>query len=148
MTLRSTTLACLVLTAPLAVKAESLATSASSTASSATSSASESLRGSSNSSSPDRTAAGEYRVTEVAALADKPGQVRLTLEPVAQRDGAGTLWLDLPQQTAQQHGVAVGVVVAARARPYGLEFAQGEPRQPFFLVLDDTWYREMQSRAL
>lgn len=144
------TLVCLALAAPFvpAAFAESFASSASSTASASVGSLSDSLRGSSDSSSPNRVAAGDYRVTDVAAVAEKPGVVRVTLEPVAARDGAAPFRLDLPQPLALERGIAPGAIVAARERPYGVEFAQGEPRQAFFLVLADDWYREMHSRAL
>jgi len=39
-------------------------------------------------------------------------------------------------------------VVHARARDYGFEFAQGTPRQAFFLVLRDEWLRELQTRPV
>lgn len=144
------TLACLVLTVPLAgtAFAESIASSASSTASASVGSLSDSLRGSSDSSARDRTTAGDYRVVDVAAVADKPGVMRLTLQPVPAREEASTLLLDVPQAVVQQHAVAAGTMVAARERPYGIEFAKGEPREPFFLVLADDWYRELHSRAL
>lgn len=145
------TLACLVLIAPLAatVHAESVASSASSTASASVGSLSDSLRGSSDSSARDRVATGDYRVTEVVAVADKPGTLRVSLEPVDAAAGAQQPFrLDLPQQLALEQGIVPGAVVAARERPYGIEFAKGEPARPFFLVLADDWYRELQSRAL
>jgi hypothetical protein len=144
------TVACLALIAPLATlsHAEGSASSASSTASASVGSLSDSLRGSSDSSSPNRVAAGDYRVVEVAAIADKPGTVRVTLEPVRAADGAQPFRLDLPQQLALEQGLAPGALVAARERPYGVEFAKGEPARPFFLVLADDWYHELQSRAL
>lgn len=144
------TLVCFALIAPLAAPsfAESFASSASSTASASVGSLSDSLRGSSDSSSPNRVAAGDYRVIEVAAVSDKPGTLRVTLEPVSANGGAQPFKLDLPQQLALDQGIAPGAVVAARERPYGVEFAKGEPAQAFFLVLADEWYRELQSRAL
>lgn len=128
--------------------AESFASSASVGSSASIGSVSDSLGGSSNASSPNRQAAGDYRVIDVATVADKPGVLRLTLQPLAAQAGTVPMRLDLPQQVAQQHGLATGLVVGARERPYGLEFAKGEPREPFFLVLDDAWYRELHSRAL
>lgn len=138
----------LIAAASMPALAESFASSASVGSSASIGSVSDSLGGSSNASSPNRQAAGDYRVIEVAAVAGKPGMLRLTLEPLATRADAAPLRLDLPQPVAQQHGLAAGMVVAARERPYGLEFAKGEPREPFFLVLDDAWYRELHSRAL
>jgi len=128
--------------------AESFASSASVGSSASIGSVSDSLGGSSNASSPNRTAAGDYRVIDVAAVAGKPGVLRLTLAPVAAAAETAPLRLDLPQALVQQHALAAGSVVGARERPYGLEFAKGEPREPFFLVLDDAWYRELHSRAL
>jgi hypothetical protein len=36
-------------------------------------------------------------------------------------------------------------VVLARQRPYGYELARADTRTAFFLLLDDPWYRELQS---
>lgn len=143
------TLACLALIALAApAGAESVASSASSTASASIGSLSDSLRGSSDSSSPNRVATGDYRVTDVAEVADKPGTLRVALEPVGAQDGGVAFRLDLPQQVALDQGLVPGAIVAARERPYGVEFAKGQPAQPFFLVLAEPWYRELQSRAL
>ena len=44
--------------------------------------------------------------------------------------------------------MAAGQIVAARQRPYGVEFAKGDTGKAFFLVLHDAWYRELQSNAV
>lgn len=128
--------------------AESLASSAASTASSAVGSLSNSLTQSSNSSSKtNNVAEGDYRIIDRATVAERPGTVRLTLQPLQGGADAGfALWL--PEPVAQQAGLVAGGTVTARQRPYGVEFAQGEPRQAFFLVLADDWYRELQTTAV
>lgn len=143
------TLACLALLHAAAAPAwaESLASSASSGASASVGSLSDSLRGSSDSSSPNRVAEGDYRVIDVALIDAKPGLLRVTLAPAA-AEGGQTLTLDLPQPVAQASRLVPGAIVAARSRPYGIEFANGQPQRPFFLVLADEWYRELHSRPL
>lgn len=133
------------LAAPAA--AESLASSASSAGSASSGSVSDSLKGSSNSSSPNKVAEGEYRIDGIAAVAEKPGFVRLTLHHAAQ---PGTeLLLDLPEKTATLAALTVGGRVDARQRPYGIEFAKAAPgREAFFLVLADDWFRELPSRPV
>jgi len=131
-----------------AALAESLASSASSAASQSVGSSSESFRASSNSSSTDnRTANGRYRVDAVVAVADRPGRVRLDLTPL---DGPadGAFGLELPELVRAEAGIAAGTVVAARPRPYGVEFALAETRQPFYLVLEDAWYRELAAHRV
>ena len=44
--------------------------------------------------------------------------------------------------------LAPGDIVTARQRPYGVEFASGATQQAFFLVLNDDWYRELQTNAV
>ena len=44
--------------------------------------------------------------------------------------------------------LAVGERVNARERPYGLEFAHGEPLQAFFLVVHDEGARELRTRPV
>jgi hypothetical protein len=106
-------------------------------------------------------AEGDYRIVEVAALAERPGMARLSLHPVASADAGqgladprdtpspdGAFDLVLPLRVVRQALLEPGRVVTARPRPYGLEFAQGEPRQAFFLVLDDDWMRELAPKAV
>lgn len=125
--------------------AESSASSAASTASTSVASLSTSITQSSASSSRNnRVADGDYRVIETAELAGRPGTVTLTLQPVA---GAADEGFDLhvPAPLAAQEHLVAGATVHARHRPYGIEFARGEPRRAFFLVLADAWYRELQT---
>lgn len=133
--------------------ADSLASSASSAGSASLGSVSNSLTGSSNSSSPNTPVAeGDYRVIEVAALAERPGMLRLQLQAVAPRTDGGSIWLTLPQQALAQRALLPGDVVSARHRPYGVEFAHASraahQREAFFLVLADDWMDELAPRAL
>lgn len=128
-----------------AAAAESSASSAASTASTSVASLSTSITQSSASSSRNnRVADGDYRVIQTAELAERPGTVRLTLQPVAGRPDEGFDLL-VPAPLAAQEQLVAGSTVRARHRPYGIEFAQGEPRRAFFLVLADAWYRELQT---
>ena len=150
--LAAVTLLCL--SSALPCSAESLASSASSAGSASLGSLSESVKGSSNSSSPaDKVAEGDYRVIEVAAVAERPGMLRVTLQAqAAARDGEGPLWLVLPQQALGQRELVPGDTVSAKHRPYGIEFARvargGAAREAFFLVLADDWINELAPRAL
>jgi len=131
-----------------ALAASSAASSASDSLSTSVGSVSNSFGASSESSDrPARTADGDYRVTEVAAAdGAQPGMLRLTLAPAA---GEGEAFaLVLPQKAAEAGGVAVGQVVKAQNRPYGVEFAHAGTKQPFFLVLEDDWYRELASNPV
>lgn len=134
----------------LPAAADSLVTSSAvggSSASSAGSASSASLGTSSDSSSPDKKVAeGPYRIVEVARLPERPGEVRLTLR--AEADPGSEVVLHVPQATFDQSGLGAGATINARHRPYGLEFASADTRQPFFLVLDDDWYRELPSRPV
>ncbi len=146
-------LACTVLlygVATVPALAGSSASSASSEGGSASvGSLSTSIQKSSNSSSKGTdVAAGEYTVIEVAAAPDRPGTVRVTLQAVADSSADGEFFLYLPQAAADQGQLAAGQIVTASPRPYGLEFAKGEPRLAFFLVLGDDWYRELQTRVV
>ena len=137
--------------------AESLASSAASTASFAASSASNSLEASSGSSSKGTTAAaGDYRIEAVTVAADRPGMVRLALQPTGNaeqrapfvNDERQPFVLVLPQRTAEEQGLARGDTVSVRERAYGFEFARADTRQAFFLVLADVWQRELDARPL
>ncbi len=136
----------LALSVAPAVAASSASSAASDSLASSVGSVSDSFRGSSNASSPGgRTAAGDFRIVEVVALAERPDRARLVLEAVAGNEAPG-FTLELPQQTVAREGLTAGLVIAARPRPYGVEFALAadrSPRRVFFLVLEDAWYREL-----
>ena len=134
----------------LACGAALAAGSASSTASAGSSASVGSISGSidtsSNSSSRGgNVAAGPYQVIEVAAVADRPGVLRVRLQALA----GGAEWaLTLPQATAEQARLVAGDTVDVRTRDYGLQFARADTQQAFFLVLHDTAWRELQSRPV
>lgn len=124
--------------------ASSTSSAASEGVSTSVGSLSTSVEGSSNSSSRgDKVADGDYTLIEVAEAPARPGQVRLTLQGEGQ-----TLFLYVPQETVRLGGLATGQVVAARKRPFGVEFAAGEPRRAFFLALLDGWLPELQTRVV
>ena len=134
--------------------AEGVASSASSATSSAGSaslgSSSNSIGDSSRASSPDRqTADGDYRVIDVADADAKPGVMLLRLR--ATQGEAHEFTLKLPREALGRRGIAVGDVVHARNRAYGVEFARAnaaQVREAFFLVLADDWHKELDARAV
>ena len=136
--------------APCAVASTQSASSASSVASESVGSVSTSIEKSSASSSPGkRVAGGDYRIIHMAQAAERPGMWRLNLQAVAGSGGQGEFFLYLPQAVLDKTpALAEGAVVTARERPYGLELSQGSRREAFFLVLDDEWQRDLQTRAL
>lgn len=140
----------LSLAAPVALAGPSSASSAASdSVGTSSGSASTSSEASSDSSTSEKkTAAGDYRVAEVTETAARPGLLRLRLQALDEQRRGYEFFLYVPQQTAQDHGVARGQVLTARARPYGLEFAQAQAGTPFFLLLDDDWQRELSTRPL
>jgi len=131
--------------------AESFASSASSAGSASSGSASDSLNTSSKSSTGTKTADGDYRVIEVAALADRPGMLQLTLQGTAAVGQEREFTLRLPRHALEPRGIATGDIVNVRNRDYGLEFARTDERavrEPFFLVLSDDWHRELEPRPV
>ena len=138
--------------AALADSTSSAASSTSASLGSSSTSLGKSSDGSS--SSKDKVAQGPYTLVEMVALADQPDQVQLRLAPVAAAN-TGTpaptgFTLTLPRETAERARLAVGQVITAEHRPYGLAFATGATgaQAPFYLVLDDAWYRELASRPV
>jgi hypothetical protein len=130
-----------------AARAESIASSAASVASSTASSASDSLGASSNSSKrTDKVAEGDYRIEAVAALAERPGTLRLTLQHVARAGDDGRVLLDLPAQAAA--GLAAGALLQVAQRDYGFAFTREREAAPFFLVLADDWHQGLAARPV
>ena len=129
--------------------ADSAASSASSAGSASSGSVSDSIGASSNSSNGDRrrVAAGQYRVIDVAQAPAKTATTRVTLRAVAS-DAATEFWVDVPDRALAERRVGKGEVVQVNERVYGYEFAYGDDKKPFFLALQDDWYRELASRKV
>jgi hypothetical protein len=126
----------------------SSASSASSTASQSVGSISGSIQRSSNSSSGNTVAEGDYRIIEVAEVPDQPGTVRMKLQAVKDIGADGEFFLYVPHQVVEQGRLAAGAVVTARNKPYGMEFAHAQTLKGFFMALKDDWYRELQTRPV
>lgn len=150
-------LACVALLCGMAGLPAAAASSAASSASDSIATSMGSVSGSierSSTSSTTTTAAieGEYRIVEVATVAERPGTLRLKLQAMAERgsnrDAGADLFLYLPQAAADQGRLAANVIVTAHLRPYGTEFTHGQTRQAFFLVLSDDWYQELRANAV
>lgn len=144
------TIALLLGTATVPVLAASSASSASSEGSSASvGSVSGSFEASSNSSSQGgKTAQGDYRIVDVAAVPERPGMQRVALQSVADDGPQGAFVLILPQATLDRTPLGAGQVITAKPRSYGVEFALREAQAPFFLVLDDARHRELNIRPV
>ena len=135
----------------LATVSANAGSSTSSAASESVGSSSTSIQKSSDSSSgKDKVAQGQYQVMDMAALTDQPDRVRVRLQGLTATQ-TQEFFLILPRQAAERGQLAAGRIVEAQQRPYGLAFAaldsQGDAT-PFFLVLDDEWHRELESRPV
>ena len=128
----------------------SIASSASDSVSRSSASISDSITGSSHSSSPDnKQVKGDYKVIDMAEVADRPGMVQLHLQPVAAAATADDeLLLLLPREAAAQGHVSKDVVITALQRPYGIEFASGQPHTAFFLALANDWAGDLNTAPL
>lgn len=125
--------------------AASFTSVASSAGSASSGSVSGSLRGSSKSSTHDeKTAGGDYRITDVAQVPDRAGFQRVTM----QSEDGQRLVLDLPAKVSRQQRLVRGDLVHAQRRVYGLEFSRGDTRDAFYLVLADDWYGELATRPV
>lgn len=128
--------------------ADSVASSASSAGSASSASISDSIGGSSNSSNRDRrVTAGDYKVIDIAQAPGKAETTRLTLRPVVGTQ-AQEFTLDVPNRALAARSVDAGAIVHVNERVYGYEFAYADTKQPFFLALQDDWYRELNSRQV
>lgn len=90
-------------------------------------------------------AQGEYRVTRVAD-AGEAGRKEVTL--VAVDGGSEEHTYSLPDQAVASGALAVGQRVSAQERPYGVELARADTRVAFFLLLQDDWQRDLQTRIV
>ena len=141
-------------TAPALADSTSSASSASSTSVGSSSASIGKSSDSSNSGAKDKVAQGQSTVVDVAEVADQTNMLRVRLQPRATEGAVSTgpsFDLVLPRQAAEQGHLVAGQTIAAEHRPYGLAFAavtETGNASPFFLVLDDDWYRELQSRPV
>jgi hypothetical protein len=130
----------------MSAHADSFTSSASSAGSASSGSVSDSLSGSSNSSSGgNKTAAGPYKIIDIAQTPDRADRARLTLQG---NEPQMRIVLDLPKSTFEQQGLDKGDIVYAENRPYGIEFARNDNRKAFYLVLADEWHGELAPRPV
>ena len=107
-------------------------------------------RSSQSSSGRDRVAQGRYTVVHVAHSQERPDQAQLQL--LAEHGPSANetvLWL--PRETVERERLATGISIVVSHRPYGLALVRenlGGTAAPFFLILDDAWYREVPSRPV
>ncbi len=134
-----------------AVSAHAGSSSASSASSESLGSSSTSIEKSSDSSSAkDKVAQGQYKVIDMAEVAQRPNLVRVRLQALAPAQ-TREFFLTLPRQATERGQLAAGEIVEVEQRPYGLAFATVDTSgnsNPFFLVLDDDWHRELKSRPV
>jgi guanyl-specific ribonuclease Sa len=147
-TTRIAALALLASLLPATYAASSAASSASDSVTTSVGSVSASFQRSSDSSTNNKVADGEYKVIEMAAVPDEAGKVRMKLQAMAPTTGDKEFVLLLPQEAVERGHVRVGGVITARTRDYGYEFASLNDDKPFFLVLADEWFKELQSRPV
>lgn len=134
-----------------AVSAQAGSSSASSAASDSVGSLSNSIQSSSTSSSTkDKVAQGQYKVIDMAEMTQQPNMIRVHLQALAAAQ-TQEFFLILPRKAAERGQLVEGQIIEAQERPFGLAFAtlnMNGGANPFFLVLDDEWYRELQSRPV
>ncbi|HEY6134880.1 MAG TPA: hypothetical protein VIW70_12935 [Rubrivivax sp.] len=134
--------------AALPAQAGSLVTSSAAGGSSASSASSASVGASSDSVTKTAAADGPYRITDVAAVPERPGTVRVTLQALAVAGPQGEYQLYMPQQALDKHQLGAGQTIVASPRAYGTEFAVADTRKAFFLVVSDEWERELASNPV
>ncbi len=131
--------------------------SASSASSTSVGSSSASLGKSSDSSSAkDKVAQGQYTVVEITEVADRQDMLRVRLLAAADQrqtinPAAAEFELVLSRQASELGQLRKGQTITVLHRPYGLALAASTgagDTKPFFLVLEDNWYRELESRPV
>jgi hypothetical protein len=88
---------------------------------------------------------GDYRIVKVAQAEQRPARCGCSCRPWPSRV-RGALVLYLPRSHARAEPTGRRAGGQATPRPYGTEFAQAE--KPFFLVLHDAWFDELQTRPV
>ena len=150
--LKSSTVALMVMAALASGSVRAASSGASSVSESvgaSVGSLSNSLQNSSGSSTKaNNLADGDYRLIEVAEAPERPGALRLTLQSASDPGEGGRYFLTLPQSAWAGAHLAVGDLVTAQHRDYGIEFGAARTHQAFFLVLNDAWYQDLPSRAV
>jgi hypothetical protein len=132
----------------VALPAAADSSSASSASSASMGSVSTSLETSSNSSTGKKQVAqGAYTLVDMVAVADKPDMLRLRMQGQGP-DQTAEFTLLMPRLTAERAQLVAGQTVHALARTYGIAFAATDKASPFFLVMDDAVYREVDSRPV
>ncbi|MDR3409709.1 MAG: hypothetical protein P4L87_01995 [Formivibrio sp.] len=103
---------------------------------------SEGISDSSKSSSAAVTVAeGDYKVIEVADADGHPNQKRIALQSLNQ--GQQSIYLFMSKEDFKRVDLALGKVVTANPRLYGVAFTKFGGTETFAVVLDDSWLKEL-----
>jgi len=141
--------AALLASTSLSALASGLTASSAAGGSSASSASMGSVENSSNSAAKALTEInGPYRVVEMTPMPDRPGTLRVTLQALDTAQGDERVAIHMPIKALERGDISTGKTVLAHQRPYGVEFASGETRQAFFLLLADDWHKELSSRPV
>lgn len=142
-------LCCGLLISSASLAAGSAASTASDSASSAASSTSDSVNASSaGSSKATGVAAGDYRIVDITAVAERTDVMRIRLAAVKTSAAQEPFELLLPGKAVRDAALNTGSRVTVSTRPYGIELADTQTRMPFFLVLHEQWHRDLSTKAL
>ena len=91
-------------------------------------------------------------VTALQAVLEGDPQVRPAavgqLRPVAATSDETDILLTLPRVAAANGHVEKDATITALQRPYGIEFASGQPHAAFFLALANDWVRDLKTAPL
>jgi hypothetical protein len=130
--------------------ASSITSLASDSLSRSSGSISDSISGSSHASSPEnRQMLGQLKVIDLIDVPNRPNMVALRLQPMVETATAEDQYtLTLPREAVAAGHVAKDGIVTAMQRPYGIEYASGEPHSAFFLALADDWVRDLKMAPL
>jgi urate oxidase len=92
-------------------------------------------------------AEGDYRVVDIAMVAGQPDKMRLRLQAVAAANEP-QLYLFVPKHDYDQAHLNNGQIVTASKRPYGMAFSIARADQPFAVVLENDWQKDLASHAV
>jgi len=111
-------------------------------------SASASLEGTSTGSSKvvKTVAEGNYRVTDIAESNDHPDKMKVALQ--ADKADGEAFYLYITRNQFDKANLNKGQVVTAVKRPYGVSFKHVDAVEPFVVVLDETWIKDLRSNDI
>lgn len=89
---------------------------------------------------------GDYKITDIAVATDRFDRTRIALQHTDEKNE--TYYLYMTRSDFESAHLDKGQIITASKKPYGVSFKHADADEPFVIVLDDTWIKDLHSHDI